>query len=99
VGGANGALLVVILTASPRSSGIVFDLPPVVREAASVIREAGLDGRCETVGGSYWEGVPAGGDAYIIKSVLMDTTDAEAATLLRNVRSAMGPERCPGRTW
>jgi len=27
VGGADGALLAAILTASPRSSGIVFDLP------------------------------------------------------------------------
>ena len=56
-----------------------------------MIRTAGLDGRCEIVGGSYWDGVPAGGDVYIIKSVLMDHTDEEAATLLRNVRSAMGP--------
>jgi hypothetical protein len=80
-----------ILSASPRSSGVVFDLPHVIQEAASVIRTAGLDGRCEIVGGSYWDGVPAGGNAYIIKSVLMDKTDEEAATLLRNVRSAMGP--------
>jgi len=91
VGGANGALLAAILSASPQSSGIVFDLPSVVQGAASVIRAAGLDGRCEIVGGSYWDGVPAGGDAYIIKSVLMDTSDGEAATLLQNVRSAMGP--------
>jgi O-methyltransferase domain/Dimerisation domain len=53
VGGANGTLRAAILSASPRSSGIVFDLPPVVREAATVIRTAGLDGRCEIVGGSY----------------------------------------------
>jgi O-methyltransferase domain len=91
VGGANGALLAAILSASPTSSGIVFDLPPVVREATPVIRTAGLDGRCEILGGSYLNGVPPGGDAYIIKSVLMDTTDEEAATLLRNVRSAMEP--------
>jgi hypothetical protein len=91
VGGGNGALLAAILSASPRSSGVVFDLPHVVQEAASVSRTAGLDGRCEIVGGSYWDGVPAGGDAYIIKSVLMDKTDEEAATLLRNVRSVMGP--------
>jgi hypothetical protein len=92
VGGANGALLVAILTASPRSSGVVFDLPSVVAGAASVIRAAGLDGRCEIVGGSYWDGVPAGADAYVMKSVLMDTSDEEAATLLQNVRSALGPQ-------
>jgi O-methyltransferase domain/Dimerisation domain len=79
VGGGNGALLAAILSASPQSSGVVFDLPHVVQEAASVIRTAGLDGRCEIVGGSYWDGVPAGGNAYIIKSVLMDKTDEEAA--------------------
>jgi hypothetical protein len=55
------------------------------------------EGRCETVAGSYWDGVSAGGDAYIIKSVLLDTTDEEAATLLRNVRNAMGPAAHPAR--
>jgi hypothetical protein len=69
----------------------VFDLSHVIQEAASVIRTAGLDGRCEIVGGSYWDAVPAGGDTHTIKSVLMDKTDEEAATLLRNVRSAMDP--------
>jgi O-methyltransferase len=33
----------------------------------------------------------ARGDAYIFKSVLMDETDEEAALVLRNVRTAMGP--------
>lgn len=46
VGGANGALLAAILAASPHSTGVVFDLPHVVREASSVIRLAGLEGRC-----------------------------------------------------
>jgi len=91
VGGANGALLAAILTASPRSAGVVFDLPHVVREASSVIRMAGLEGRCETVEGSYFETVPVGGDAYIFKSVLMDHTDEPCAAILRRVRTAMGP--------
>jgi O-methyltransferase domain len=60
VGGTNGALLAAILSASPTSSEIVFDLPPVVREATPVIRTAGLDGRCEILGGSYWDGVVMG---------------------------------------
>jgi O-methyltransferase domain/Dimerisation domain len=90
VGGANGAFLAAILTASPRSTGVVFDLPHVVREAAAVIRAAGLEGRCETAEGSYFNAVPPGGDAYILKSVLMDATDEEAGTILQNVRTAMG---------
>jgi len=91
VGGANGALLAAILTANPQSTGVVFDLPHVVREASSVIRGAGLEGRCEMVEGSYFDGVPSGGDAYIFKSVLMDHTDETCAAILRQVRTAMGP--------
>lgn len=92
VGGANGALLAAILTASPNSSGVVFDLPHVVREARSVIKRAGLEGRCEIAEGSYFDGIPAGGDAYLFKSVLMDHTDETCAAVLRRVRTAMGPQ-------
>ena len=92
VGGANGALLAAILAASPHSTGVVFDLPHVVREASSVIRRAGLEGRCAIAEGSYFEGVPADGDAYIFKSVLMDHTDETCAAILRRVRTAMGPQ-------
>ena len=90
VGGGNGTLLTNILGATPRSTGIVFDLPHVAPAAAAVIRQAGLEGRCEARGGSYLDGVPPGGDAYIIKSVLMDDTAEEAAAILRNIRAAMG---------
>jgi hypothetical protein len=89
VGGANGALLAAILTASPHSAGILFDLPYVVREAPSLISAAGLEGRCEIVEGSYFETIPAGGDAYIFKSVLMDHTDENCTAILRRVRTAM----------
>ena len=90
VGGGNGTLLTNILGATPRATGIVFDLPHVASAAAAVIRQAGLEGRCEAKGGSYHDGVPPGGDAYIIKSVLMDETAGGAAAILRNVRAAMG---------
>jgi hypothetical protein len=90
VGGGNGTLLTSILGATPRATGIVFDLPHVAPAAAAVIRQAGLEGRCEARGGSYRDGVPPGGDAYIIKSVLMDQTAEEAAAVLRKVRAAMG---------
>ena len=91
VGGANGALLVAILAAHPRATGVVFDLPAVVRQAEAVIRAAGLEGRCQTAAGSYFDGVPAGGDAYVVKSVLMDSTDDECAAILQQIRIAMKP--------
>jgi O-methyltransferase len=61
VGGGNGTLLAAILSATPRPTGIVFDLPHVIPSAVAVIRRAGLEGRCETAGGSYLDAVPQGG--------------------------------------
>ena len=92
VGGADGALLTVILTACPHSTGVVFDLPHVVRDAVATVSAAGLEGRCEISEGSYFDTVPASGDAYILKSVLMDHTDETCVDILRRVRTVIHPE-------
>jgi hypothetical protein len=42
------------------------------------------------VGGDFFDAVPAGGDIYLLSSVLHDWDDREAIALLRNVRTAMG---------
>jgi hypothetical protein len=44
------------------------------------------------VGGDFLAAVPAGGDLYILKRVLVDRTDDEARTLLSNIRRAMAPQ-------
>jgi hypothetical protein len=41
------------------------------------------------VAGSFFEEVPAGGDAYAMKSILHDWDDPEAAAILRVCRRAM----------
>jgi O-methyltransferase domain len=51
-----------------------------------------LRGRCQLVGGDFLEAVPAGGDLYILKRVLVDRTDDEARTLFTNIRRAMAPQ-------
>ena len=51
-----------------------------------------LRGRCQLVGGNFLEAVPAGGDLYILKRVLVDRTDDEACTLFTNIRRAMAPQ-------
>jgi hypothetical protein len=45
--------------------GIVFDLPEVA-EAARRLRAAGLADRCQTIAGSFFREVPAGGDVYVL---------------------------------
>jgi hypothetical protein len=47
--------------------------------------------RCEVVGGDFFEAVPRGGDAYLLRQVLHDFADPPASRILRNCRAAMGP--------
>ena len=89
VGGGNGALLIGILRANPHLNGIVFDLPHAAEKARAKIAEAGLQSRCEAVGGDFFREVPAGADAYIIKHVIHDWDDEHATTILRNIYRAM----------
>ena len=44
------------------------------------------------VAGDFFEAVPSGGDAYILKHVIHDWVDERAVTILRNCRRAMGPK-------
>jgi hypothetical protein len=91
VGGGHGVLLSTILKAYPGVEGIVFDSPPVAAGAEDAIREAGLAGRCRAVGGDFFRGVPAGGDAYLMKHIIHDWSDDQATTILRNCREGVNP--------
>jgi hypothetical protein len=90
VGGGQGELLGGILARHPGSNGILYDLPEVVTGAPAVLRTHGVDDRCQAVGGDMFSSVPQGGDAYLLKSVLLDHEDAKISTILRVCRSAMG---------
>ena len=63
VGGSTGTLLAAILRAHPGVRGVLFDLPHVVAGATPVLAGAAVADRCEVVGGSFFESVPAGGNA------------------------------------
>lgn len=92
VGGGAGTLIKHILRASPATRGVVFDTPGSEPAAvAELSGEPDLAGRWEVRAGSFFDGVPPGGDAYVLKSVLHDWDDATAARILRNCRAAMTP--------
>ena len=90
VGGGHGELLAAILAAHPSMRGILFDQPQVVAGARRLLERAGVADRCEVVGGSFFEAVPGGADAYLLKSVIHDWDDPEAAAILRACRAAVG---------
>ncbi len=86
VGGGHGFLLKTILERYPQAKGILFDLPFVVADADLVMQ----NGRCEIVGGSFFERVPPA-DLLILKSILHDWNDEKATEILCTCAGALEP--------
>jgi hypothetical protein len=82
VGGGRGGLLEALLERHEWMHGVLFDQPHVVAGAPQ-------GDRLEVAAGSFFESVPGGGDAYVLKWILHDWDDPEAAAILRTVRAAM----------
>lgn len=89
VGGGYGELLGTILAAYPDSHGILFDAPYVVEQADATLHKHRIGDRCQQVGGSFFESVPAGGDAYLLKHIIHDWGDAQAIAILQNCRDVL----------
>ena len=90
VGGGNGTLLAGVLERHDGVQGVLFDQPQVAAAANEVL--APYAGRYRILGGNFFESVPAGGDAYVLKAIIHDWEDPEAIAILRACREAMAPE-------
>lgn len=90
VGGGEGMLVRSVLKSFPNVSGILYDLPAVIERARAQVERDGLAQRCALVAGSFFDSVPRGGDAYMLKQVLHDWPDADAVKILRNCREQLG---------
>jgi hypothetical protein len=73
---------------------VLFDQPQVIQEAArsGFITSPDVSTRCETAGGDFFEAVPAGADAYVMKYIVHDWDDAKCVKILNNCRTAMGAD-------
>jgi hypothetical protein len=89
VGGGQGGLLVEILKRHPNVRGTLFDLPEVVRNPVYLSKET-FPERWATVGGDFFQSVPTGGDADVLKRILHDWSDDQCVRILRYCRAAMG---------
>ncbi len=92
VGGGNGALLAAVLSAYPPVQGVLYDQPHVVTGAASLFERAGVADRCRTVGGDFFQSVPQGADAYVLRAVIHDWDDDAAIRILTVVRQAVAED-------
>ncbi|GAA2639501.1 methyltransferase [Actinomadura fulvescens] len=88
LGGGDGTLLAAILRAVPSARGVLVDLPAGLEEADGTLKEAGVADRCELVPGDFFQSVPEGADAYLLKSVIHDWNDERAVAILRTCRAA-----------
>ncbi|MDA4104964.1 methyltransferase [Mycolicibacterium monacense] len=91
VGGGHGSVLSTILRSAPQARGVLYDLPEVVADAGPTFEAAGVADRASATGGSFMDSVPDGGDLYVMKNIIHDWSDDDAATILRNIRTAMAP--------
>ncbi|MBP3082784.1 methyltransferase [Mycolicibacterium fortuitum] len=91
VGGGHGRLLAAVLTAAPTARGLLYDLPQVVEGAPAILDKYDVAERVQVVSGSFFDSVPAGADAYLLKNIIHDWPDEEALVILRNIRAAAVP--------
>lgn len=89
VGGGQGSLIASILKDNPSMQGILFDLPTVIAGALDLIEAEGVSNRCYLMAGDFFDSVPSGGDAYILKRVIHNAEDERALAILKNCHRAM----------
>ena len=88
VGGGSGNMIVNVLRQHPQAHGVVYDMPHVVAEAQTRLEAEGLAGRGRVEGGSFFDGVPAGGDVYILSHIIHDWDEERCVRILGHCRQA-----------
>jgi 2,7-dihydroxy-5-methyl-1-naphthoate 7-O-methyltransferase len=91
VGGGTGAMLAEILRARPGVRGTLVDLPGTAARAAETFAEAGVADRVAILGQSFFDPLPAGADLYLLRKVINDWPDREAAAILGRCAGAARP--------
>jgi hypothetical protein len=89
IAGGHGLLLAGVLEANPQVQGILFDLPFVIEGAGELLEKEGVRDRVELASGDFFQSVPAGADAYMMKHIIHDWDDEHSIKILQNIRSAM----------
>jgi hypothetical protein len=89
VGGGNGSLLLATLERFPQLRGMLYDLPHVAERARRAIASSSFSNRCEVRGGSFFESIPSGADAYLLRHIIHDWDDAQSRTILENIRQVL----------
>jgi O-methyltransferase domain len=91
VAGGHGALLAAILDQAPKLRGTLVEMPHVIEGAKKAGILERFSDRCALESGSFFESVPTGADAYIMKFIIHDWYDPECIKILGNCRKGIRP--------
>ena len=91
VGGGTGAMLAEVLRKWPQIQGTLVDFPRTVALSGEIFQAAGVADRVTTVGQSFFDPLPPGADLYLLKKIVNDWPDREAATILTRCAEAARP--------
>ncbi len=86
IGGGNGSLIAAVLQRYPRMRGMLFDLGHVTARAQESLKRQDVADRCRVVEGNFFEAVPPGADAYLLRHILHDWTHDQCLQILRHCR-------------
>jgi O-methyltransferase domain len=89
IGGGNGSLLGPVLQRHPRMRGMLFDLGHVAARAQANLKRYDIADRCQVLEGNFFESVPSGADAYLLRHILHDWTDAQCLQILGHCRKVI----------
>jgi SAM-dependent methyltransferase len=89
VGGGHGTLLAAILEAHPHLHGVLLELPHAMEGAREQLGKADFASRCDLVAGNFFNSIPEGADAYLLKNVIHNWDDERSCLILRNCRRAI----------
>jgi SAM-dependent methyltransferase len=89
IGGGHGGLITSILRRNPQMRGVLFDSPQVIDGARALVAGSDVADRCELVGGNFFESIPAGSDAHVLKLIIHDWDDEKSVAILKNSHRAL----------
>lgn len=92
LGGGRGTLISELVLRFPKLQAALYENSSVLQAARRLFEERGVADRVECIAGSFFDAVPPGYDAYLLKHVLHDWDDSHCNRILVNVRRAIPPE-------
>lgn len=91
IGGNDGTFLELVLKSAPNAVGTLFDEMHVIEEAKKNLLSSEIGDRLLFAAGNFLENIPSGGDCYILKKILPDWNDENAAKIVSNIAKKMNP--------